>query len=360
MVGRSIACPSVTQCTAVGGEDALTFNPRSPGTPSASAIDPGGYLQSVSCPIESQCTAVDVEGREVTAAAGSGISGQVLDSKGVAMPEVTVTLTGTTTSGEAVSEQTSTDAGGNYAFSLAAGTYTVAPVQPSEPSQGRFVSTACSGARQAQACQITLSDAEPHGTANFRNDLLIVNTTATGFDQTEAEGGICDVTPTAASQTCTLPQALAAADSIGGGTIRFDIPEGEGNAFDGAVPKILPGGALPDIRVPVTIDGTSQPGAGKVEISGAANAVQFGLYFESAGGNGSVVRGLVINRFPDGIGIFGADVAVEGNLIGTDPSGREALPASFAAPWSDGLGAGIFIVYANGTRIGGPSPGQGT
>ncbi len=71
----SVACPSATQCTAVdelGGE--VTFDPASPGTPSPvtiDSLDSGGPsatngLVDVACPSVNQCTAVDSGGYEVT------------------------------------------------------------------------------------------------------------------------------------------------------------------------------------------------------------------------------------------------------------------------------------------------------
>jgi hypothetical protein len=65
---HSVACPSSTQCTAVdyynGWE--VTFDPSSPGTPTPITIDSGNYLTSVACPSITQCTAVDGNGSEVT------------------------------------------------------------------------------------------------------------------------------------------------------------------------------------------------------------------------------------------------------------------------------------------------------
>lgn len=63
----SVACPSISQCTAVDGRGAeVTFNPASPGTPTPVVIDPGAKLADVACPSASQCTAVDFSGAEVT------------------------------------------------------------------------------------------------------------------------------------------------------------------------------------------------------------------------------------------------------------------------------------------------------
>jgi hypothetical protein len=64
-----LACPTVTQCTAVdNGGRQLTFNPVSPGSPTAVLIDPGTKLglEDIACPSTSQCTAIDVEGKELT------------------------------------------------------------------------------------------------------------------------------------------------------------------------------------------------------------------------------------------------------------------------------------------------------
>lgn len=68
-----VACPSVSQCTAVGGNgDAVTFNPAAPGSLAPTQIDsqaakstsPG--IAGVACPSVSQCTAVDYAGYETT------------------------------------------------------------------------------------------------------------------------------------------------------------------------------------------------------------------------------------------------------------------------------------------------------
>jgi hypothetical protein len=57
---QDLACPSVSQCTAVDGAGReMTFNPTAPGTPSPTPIDGSGHLVAVACPSVSQCTAVD-------------------------------------------------------------------------------------------------------------------------------------------------------------------------------------------------------------------------------------------------------------------------------------------------------------
>jgi hypothetical protein len=66
-----VACPTSTECTAVGGLDEVTFNPRSPDAPEAVAIGVNSYdyingLYALACPSVSQCTALDALGDEVT------------------------------------------------------------------------------------------------------------------------------------------------------------------------------------------------------------------------------------------------------------------------------------------------------
>ena len=89
------------------------------------------------------------------------------------------------------------------------------------------------------------------------------------------------------------------------------------------------------------IDGTTQPVTGRVELNG--NGLQMtGLVI--SGGN-SIVRGMVLNRFGfDAISLEGnGGNVVEGNFIGTDPTGTLARPN----------GSGGIRVSSSGNRIGG-------
>ncbi len=64
-----VACPSVSQCTAVDGSGlALTFDPSSPGGGTRRAIEIAGdhALKGIACPSATQCTAVDGAGGEIT------------------------------------------------------------------------------------------------------------------------------------------------------------------------------------------------------------------------------------------------------------------------------------------------------
>jgi titin len=121
----------------------------------------------------------------------------------------------------------------------------------------------------------------------------------------------------------SLRQAILDANAgHGSDTIAFNIS-------GGGVQTIRPNSPLPTITVPVTIDGTTQPGfAGTplVVLNGAsAGGNARGLTI--AGGN-SVVKGLVVNGFYSSAGILvsgrGADV-IAGNYLGTDASGTAAV-----------------------------------
>jgi alpha-galactosidase len=71
-----VACPTISQCTAVGGNGyEVTFDPATPGTPTPAAIDVANGTfgdvfvtgpTAVACPSASRCTAVDGSGNEVT------------------------------------------------------------------------------------------------------------------------------------------------------------------------------------------------------------------------------------------------------------------------------------------------------
>jgi CSLREA domain-containing protein len=93
---------------------------------------------------------------------------------------------------------------------------------------------------------------------------------------------------------------------------------------------------LPQIVNPVFIDGYSQPGSSTNTLPDADNAtlvIQLsgvptagpGLLF-NAGASGSRVRGLIINGFSDGIDVFANNCTVDGNFLGTDPTGLIANP----------------------------------
>ncbi len=118
---------------------------------------------------------------------------------------------------------------------------------------------------------------------------------------------------------CTLRAAIQEANATAGtDTITFDIP-------GGGVPRITPDDELPEITDPAVIDGTSQPGGGKVELDGTnAGSGASGLIISASD---STIRGLIVNRFP-GAGLVlegGGGNLIEDNFIGTDPAGSPDL-----------------------------------
>ncbi len=151
-----------------------------------------------------------------------------------------------------------------------------------------------------------------------------VNSTLDFSDQLIGDH-ICDEDPGAA-QVCTLRAAIQEANFTSeADVINFNIPTG------GGVATIKLNSELPLIGSPVTIDGYTQPGASpntlakgtnavlKIELDGTNAGSAAGLSIETSD---SVVRGLVINRFKSGgIAVGGSVNKIEGNFIGTDPSG---------------------------------------
>ncbi|HEY6169400.1 MAG TPA: HYR domain-containing protein [Verrucomicrobiae bacterium] len=159
------------------------------------------------------------------------------------------------------------------------------------------------------------------------------------------------VTTTNDSGPGSLREVINCANSTPGlDTIRFNIP-GTG------VQTITPLSQLPTITDPVIIDGYTQPGASPNQLPDADNAVALieldGSLSAGATGlnisaGGSTIRGLVINRFGNGIVLSAAGGnVIEGNLIGTDPTG--------SLDRGNG-GAGVNVSGGSGNLIGGTTP----
>ena len=120
----------------------------------------------------------------------------------------------------------------------------------------------------------------------------------------------------------------------------------------GTAPFVIqPSTALPLITVPLTIDGTSQPGykgAPVIQIDGVdapfgANGLQF-----AGGAGGSTIQGLDITNFSGGAGIasVGNGIQVVGNYIGFDTTGS-------AAPNQDGVD-----IDGTGNTVGGTTAAE--
>jgi hypothetical protein len=140
--------------------------------------------------------------------------------------------------------------------------------------------------------------------------------------------------------------------------IDFDIP---GSGVQSIAVGSTTGLSLPAITAAVTIDGYWQPGSSPSTTTTGNNAVlliqldgtfaPFGFNGLTITGGDCTVRGLVINRFPgDGIAVLanGGD-QIEGNFIGTDPSGNAGL-----GNYSYGID-----VETSGNTIGGTFVGAG-
>ena len=141
--------------------------------------------------------------------------------------------------------------------------------------------------------------------------------------------------------TCTLRDALTFANANAGSTIAFSI-SGAG------VHTIQPATPYPSLLAPMTIDGFTQPGSSantngpgladnsvhRIELDGthACGASPAILDF-GTGSDGSVVRGLVLNRCnASAIRVAFSTTTghvIEGNFLGTDPTGLIASPNTF-------------------------------
>ncbi len=173
---------------------------------------------------------------------------------------------------------------------------------------------------------------------------FVVNSTGDGADSDTADG-ICND----GSGNCTLRAAIQQANaSAGADIIQFSIASGE--------QTILPATALPAITGVVTIDGTTQPGFIKkpiIEISGSAInplVTAEGLAI-TLGAAGSIIKGLVINRFTsNGILLQAANCTIAGNLIGTNLAGTAAAA---------NIESGILINSVANNVIGGTTVGAG-
>lgn len=171
-----------------------------------------------------------------------------------------------------------------------------------------------------------------------------------------AKAATYTVTTTDDAGAGSLRQAIIDANgSVGADTIAFSIA-GAG------VHTITPATVLPAITDTVTIDGSTQPGAScdprvlLIEISGVNLTItdlNYGIHL-ATGSSGSIVKGLVINRFTyEGEEAAGAGMLVDGNsgndtivcnYIGTNSTGDSALPNLYGI---------LFTSNNNGTMVGG-------
>jgi hypothetical protein len=119
--------------------------------------------------------------------------------------------------------------------------------------------------------------------------------------------------PTAGSLRAAI---ITSNTTPGTDTINFQIGTG--------IQTIKPTAALPIITDPVIIDGTTQPGFNGtpiIELNGTSAGANANGLQATAGGGGTTIKGLVINRFAIGIDMSGNGNTIKGNYIGTDVTG---------------------------------------
>ena len=203
------------------------------------------------------------------------------------------------------------------------------------------------------------STSEFSAAATVDKTTFVVNSTGDGSDSNPGDG-VCDTgsTNTAGAPACTLRAAIEEANALGGAdTIEFDMPSTEAGHSAG-VWTIQPSAALPAVGAFTTIDGTTQTGyvANTNTMPSGLNGTQVLVVNGSAAGsangldlsgNGSIVRGLVVNGFNGaGLAVTGDDVVVSGVYVGTDSAGSAAVANS---------GTGLVVGGARAT-IGGANP----
>ena len=197
----------------------------------------------------------------------------------------------------------------------------------------------------------------PNGTSEFSVARTVQDPTATGLSLV--------VTNTNDSGAGSLRQAILNANQMINGptpdVITFNIP-------GGGVKTIAPNSALPVIGDPVVIDGYSQPGTSVntlatgdnavllIQLSGTSASLNSGSIGLSIQAGDTTLRGLVMNG-PWGTPGSGANVLalptasnvkIEGNFIGTNPTGTAA-----------GLGGqGIIMIDVSNSTLGGTTPAQ--
>jgi len=190
-------------------------------------------------------------------------------------------------------------------------------------------------------------------------------TVNTPYDTKDADASdnLCDVATFLPGKQCTLRAAIEQANATAGAdAIRFNIPDSFGTGVKTIhVGAPSPGnGTLPKIDEAVTIDGYTQHGSSANTLAKGTNAKPMIALDGSAISGGSVglsvyapdvvIRGLVVNGFSWGIGAAGnaSNTRIEGNFVGTDPSGTKALGNTYD---------GIYITNKpTNVSVGGSSP----
>ncbi|HTW98864.1 MAG TPA: hypothetical protein VMD59_08815 [Acidimicrobiales bacterium] len=275
-----------------------------------------------------------------------GVSGIVTGITGKGIDGATVDISG---AGSAV-----TASNGSYVKLVHRGTYVVSVDKKS------VVATVCQPGSRASpsACRLPVSTGGAEADFTTKGG-LVVNSTLTDDDPPDSlSEGVCDTTPTGPDQTCTLPAAVELARAGVGDDITFDIP-------GGSVPQILfppwkggeeadpAGGEIALPPGPIVVDGESQPGTHRVEVTDR------GLTCTTA----CTVDGLVLNSEPDSASQWmlnlGDGGTARGDCIDTDTT----CTGSYVGPTTEAVrkahGAAYGIIGGTGDTIGGDAAGDG-
>jgi hypothetical protein len=183
---------------------------------------------------------------------------------------------------------------------------------------------------------------------------LLFEVNSTGDNPDTAVGDhLCDANLQTPGDQCTLRAVIQETNhEPGEDGIDFNIP-GSG------VKTIAPRSVLPAITGPVEINGYTQGTASPntkalgqgdnaillVQLSGQNVPLTDGLTLDP-GAAGSLIKGLVINRFAGEGLLLRAGCSIEGNFLGTGPDGRV----------DRGMGVGGIEDFATNVRIGGSTP----
>ena len=147
----------------------------------------------------------------------------------------------------------------------------------------------------------------------------------------------------------SLRQEILASNAAGGQNI-IDFAIGSGAQTISLL------SALPGITVPVTIDGTSQPGytgAPLIDLDGTSAGTSADGLVLAAGSDGSTISALVINNFAaDGILITTTGNTVQGSYIGTNAAGTAA--------GSQPMANGVVVTAGSNNTIGGTTAAPAT
>ena len=156
---------------------------------------------------------------------------------------------------------------------------------------------------------------------------LTVNATGDLGDLDPGDG-VCSTIPTVGNDQCSLRAAIEELNALGSSTTPHRI---EFNIAGTGPFTISPNSALPNIEVPIEIDGETQPGAScptlnapanlQIVLDGSGAGEVSGLVLD-VGSHDSVIRGLVIGNFDEaGIVIESDENKINCNHIGIAADG---------------------------------------